>query len=1015
MYTHRGRVHHALLALLFLLFTGGPLAAQTISGVVTDTTGAVVPGVTVEARSATQNQAARTVVTDEAGRYRFANLQPGTYSVTFTLEGFNSATRPDITLTSDFNATVDMQLSIGTQIQAITVRADAPVVDVQSSAAPQTMTREVLDALPTSRSAESIGVLIPGVTLRASGNGQIGRDVGGTTMMNQSPLQFRGTNDSVQVLAGMRRVYLRPGPEFNGVVYPDDAAVQEITFGQGAEAMDMGQSGMRTNIVPKSGGNVPHGTVFGTYAKDSFQSDMNIDDRLRSLGFTNPTGLVKLWDINPSLNGPIVRDRLWFVGAYRNWGVTNTAPIAENVSTDHQTYRPGPSAAEDPGKIWDVTGRLTFQISPEDNVSFIWQEQHKKRGRFGIGAVTSPEATSINTFPTSTQQGRWTRVQSANLLFDVAYQHFRMENQTAFQDDTLRSTWCYDDVRTLKTTPPPFFSINELTTGITYNSSVACTNDLNTNHHYLGTATLVRGAHETKAGVSFFRGRSYNPSQPLGYASYSYRNGSPTQVTLRLPRAQTDELNADVGVYAQDRWGLKRLTMTYGVRLDMLRTGWPDETIPANPFTPAAQFAGNDTFLSWNDISPRVGAAYDLFGTGRTAIKGNIAKYLAAETINLTGLANPVSGVSTTTTRTWTDLNGDRTIFNPNLSLQESELGPSTNANFGKLVQTTTVDPALLEGWGHRPYTYEFDLGVQHQLAARASATAMFYRRWGGNQIALENLAVTRADYSAPFCITAPLDSKLPGGGGYPVCNLYDINPTALGRVQNLATAASNIGSGVEQSNTGVSLTSNVRMAGVLVQGGIDMRRDRLNTCGILADEHPAGISFPINGGAGITAAVAAPDASSFSDGSTICDTDTGFRPDIKFAGFYQLPWWGIQTSATYQNASGPVITSSWNAPSSVFVPVLGRNLAAGAAGTKTVNLIQPESVHGDRLNQIDIRFSKRFKMGESARISVNADLYNITNNNWIIGYTSTYGPNFLRPAQVLSPRLFKVGAQFDF
>ena len=1009
------RVERGLIALTFLLFMCGAATAQTISGVVTDTSGAVIPGVTVEAVSAAQNQAARTVVTDEAGRYRIANVPPGTYSLTFTLEGFTPATRPNIALTSDFNATVDMQLTIGTQIQAITVTAEAPIVDVQSSAAPQTMTRDVLDALPSSRSAEAVGVLIPGVTLRASGNGQIGRDVGGTTMMNQSPLQFRGTNDSVQVLSGMRRVYLRPGPEFNGVVYPNDAAVQEITFGQGAEAMDMGQSGMRTNIVPKSGGNVPHGTAFGTYAKDAFQSTMNIDDRLRSLGFTNPTGLVKLWDFNPSVNGPIVRDRLWFLGAYRNWGVTNTAPIAENMSTDHQTYQPGTSAAVDPGRIWDTTSRVTYQASRADNVSFLWQEQHKRRGRFGIGAVTSPEATSINTFPTSTQQLRWTRVQSAELLFDVAYQHFKMQNQTAFQNDTLRSSWCFDDVLTPKTSPPSFFSINELTTGITYNSSVACTNDLNTNHHFLGAATFVKGTHETKAGLSFFRGRSYNPSQPLGYASYSYRNGSPSQVTLRLPRAQIDDLKADVGLYAQDRWRIHRLTVTYGVRLDMLRTGWPDETLPANPYTPAAQFAGRDTFLSWNDVSPRVGAAYDVFGNGRTAIKGNLARYLAAETINLTALANPVSGVSTTTTRTWSDLNGDRTIFNPDFSLQEVELGPSTNANFGKLVQTTTVDPALIEGWGHRPYTYEFDLGVQHQLAARASATAMFYRRWSGNQIALENVALNRTDYSDPFCITAPVDSRLPGGGGYQVCNVYDIKPTALGRVQNLATAASNIGTGVEQSNTGISLTSNVRMAAVLVQGGVDLRRDRLNTCGILNAEHPAGISFPINGGAGIAAAVAAPDASSFADGSTFCDTDTGFRPDIKFAGVYQLPWWGIQTSATFQNASGPTITSSWNAPNSVFAPVLGRNLAAGAGGTKTVNLIQPESVHGDRLNQVDVRFTKRFTFGAAARLSVNADLYNITNNNWIIGYTPTFGPNFLRPAQVLSPRLFKVGGQFDF
>ena len=111
------------------------------------------------------------------------------------------------------------------------------------------------------------------------------RDVGGSSMMNQSPLQFRGTSDTVQVLNGMRRVYLRPGPEFNGA-YVNDGAVQEMTFGQGAEAMDMGQSGMRINIVPKSGGNVFHGSVFSAYTGESFESEMNIDDRLRSLGFT---------------------------------------------------------------------------------------------------------------------------------------------------------------------------------------------------------------------------------------------------------------------------------------------------------------------------------------------------------------------------------------------------------------------------------------------------------------------------------------------------------------------------------------------------------------------------------------------------------------------------------------------------------------------------------------------------------------------------------------------------------
>ena len=292
-------VRHGRLALVMFLLASGTAAAQTITGVVTDSSGAVLPGVTVEARNSA-NQQPRTVTTDGAGRYVIVNLEPGGYSMTYTLDGFSPTTRPGIVLTSGFTATVDIQLTVGAQTETVTVTAESPLVDVESSAAPQTMNREVLDSLPSGRSPEAFGVLIPGATLRAAGSGSISRDVGGSTMMNQSPLQFRGTNDTVQVLNGMRRVYLRPGPEFVGV-YVNDGAVQELTFSQGAEAMDMGQSGMRINIVPKSGGNVFHGTVFG---------------------------------------GPLSRDRLWFSLAYRSWGVTNTVAI----DLEAHTARRGPAS-----------------------------------------------------------------------------------------------------------------------------------------------------------------------------------------------------------------------------------------------------------------------------------------------------------------------------------------------------------------------------------------------------------------------------------------------------------------------------------------------------------------------------------------------------------------------------------------------------------------------------------------------------------------------------------------------
>jgi hypothetical protein len=232
--------------------------------------------------------------------------------------------------------------------------------------------------------------------------------------------------------------------------------------------------------------------------------------------------------------------------------------------------------------------------------------------------------------------------------------------------------------------------------------------------------------------------------------------------------------------------------------------------------------------------------------------------------------------------------------------------------------------------------------------------------------------------------------------------------------VAELVTAADNLGTGVKQSNTGFTLTANVRLANALIQGGIDVRRDLQDTCGIDLGDHPAGITFPIGGGAGVTAATTAFDNYRFPDGSQICDTDSGLRPDIKFAGSYELPW-GIVTSATYQNAAGPSIIADWPATNAAIAPGLGRNLSAGATATKTLGLIQPQTVFGDRLNQIDVRLSKRFTLGTGSRFAVNLDLYNVTNNNWIIGYQPAFGPNFLRPTQVLSPRLFKIGGQLDF
>jgi hypothetical protein len=1026
MYAHV--IRQGLLVVAVVLLACGAVSAQTISGVVSDAAGGVLPGVTVEATNASTQQV-RAVTTDGAGRYVIANLQPGAYAVNYTLEGFSPASRPGITLTSGFTATLDIQLAVGGQSETITVTAATPLVDVESSAAQTTIDREQMDTLPTgSRSAEAIGILIPGVTLRATGTGTFSRDVGGSTMMNTSPLQFRGSNDTVQVIQGMRRVYLRPGPEFTGIRI-NDGAVQEMTFGQGAEALDMGQSGLRVNIVPKSGGNVFHGSTFVTFTNESMQSKMNIDDKLTSLGFTTPTGVIKLWDFNPAVNGPIQKDRLWFSGAYRSWGVTNTAPIGVNTATDRHSLTLSPTEnATDPGTIWDVTGRLTWQASAKDNLSTFLEAQKPTRERFRVSAVTTAEAAGINTFPAQTYQGRWTRVQNSNLLFDVAYQRYNMENQVVHVDDAMTRDWCYDTIMTPHTTPAAFYTITEQSTGILYNLSNNCRNDHTKNNHAMGTATYIRGAHEWKAGVSFFNAESYNPQIVAGYASYRYSGVTatnpvsvPNQVTLALPRAQTDLVNADIGLWLQDRWRMDRLTLNYGVRLDMLQTGWPEETLPPNPFVASFTVPAEDSFVNWKDVSPRVGAAYDLFGTGRTALKASLARFVEATGIALTAQGNPMTALSANNNRNWVDNNGDHTAFNPDFSLQATDtFGPSSSATFGQTISNTVVDGALRTGWGKRPATYEFDFGAQHQIGGRASVTAIGYHRWNTNVIATTNTAVNRSSFSPSFCVNAPLPttaanakaSLLPGGGGYPVCGLYDVLPAFNGLTSNLVTAAKNLGGGVSQTNTGFTVDLDVRLAGARLSGGIDMRNDRVDNCGVFDGDHPVNVGI---GGAPTF------DVSTYADGSRSCATETGYRPDLKFSGSYELPW-GFLTSATLQNASGPQLTGTWAAPNSVVsaAGALGRNLAACPAtgnctATKTINLIQPQTVFGDRLTQLDLRVSKRFRLGTATRVAINADLYNLTNSNWIIAYGSAFGTQFMRPSQVLSPRMFKIGGQLDF
>ena len=527
---------------------------------------------------------------------------------------------------------------------------------------------------------------------------------------------------------------------------------------------------------------------------------------------------------------------------------------------------------------------------------------------------------------------------------------------------------------------------------------------------FSGSASYVTGSHSLKLGASMSNGTRRTVVRYTGDLTERFSSGVPNQVTLRLPLDQREGIKRDLGIFAQDRWTVRRATVNLGLRYDNFVGQILDEDLPASRWLgPSCILPGCTTSIphidgfdvqDWKDLSPRFSIAYDLFGDGKTAVKSSFGRYLQGEAASTAAANNPETTVGRTDARNWHDDDGNLSIFNSDGSLQVSELGPTSNANFGQFVTSNaTSDPKLLNGWGVRQYSWEYQAGVQHQLTPQISATADYYYRWLGNQTAVDNLAVDNSNYDGPFCVTAPVDASLPGGGGFEACGLYDLNRNSRSlAAQNYTTFADNLG-GRYSHRSGIDVSGMARFArGTFLQAGINMERLVTDTCA--------------------TGSVDSPE-------NRFCHTLQPFRPDAKILGSYALPWQQIILTGTYQFSRGPALRATWSAPNSLIAPIIGRNLSACAAATgactstKSIELIEPNTAYGENLNQLDIRGSKRFTVGGRLRLRLDLDLYNLFNSDWPYTVSSTFSTAassaWLRPTNVLQSRMFKIGGQIDF
>jgi hypothetical protein len=916
-------------------------AQAAIAGVVKDSTGAALPGVTVEASSPALIERVRSAITDGAGQYRIIDLSPGTYDVTFTITGFKPIRRAGIILEGNFTAPVNVELEVGNLNETVTVTGESPVVDVVSNRTTVVVNREMLDAIPTgTRSLQARAYLIPGTMVTPVGSGQTSMTIYGSQ-----------ASDQVVMVDGMRLNLLEGQGQFSGI-YLNDGMAQEISYDTGAQNAEVAQGGLRVNMIPREGGNTFSGIFFMQGANGPLASDNRSDEVKRFIPL--PLGLAYTYEINPSFGGPIKRNTAWFYFTYK--------------LQDTKSYTTLPDRSQGTQQNWpnySYVARVTWQATPRDKFRFYVDKQMNGQKYEGLGATTTLDASHQLWTPRGmTPQLKWNQTTTNRLMLEAGLTmydlNFRREPQPGVSGAL-----------------PQF----EITTGINSGTYAGTMDSWTQNYTSMASASYITGSHTIKGGMTFGWGRrvrTWPSPNKADILQLRFNNGAPSQVVVRnTPIDESIErMNADFGLYLQDAWTMDRLTLNVGGRFDYFNAEVPALSAPASTWVPARERSATTNVPNWKDFALRLAASYDLFGDGKTAIKVNASKYVASAALGFAEGFNTLTASSET--RTWADLDGNRSVLDAAGNLQRNEILGGT-ANFGAASATDRIDSAL-----QREYNWEYAATVQHELFPRVAVTGGYHRRTYGNLAINDNVNLSPDEWS-PFTITAPLDNRLPGGGGYPI-TMYTLNANKVGTptatVRTFSTLNGRVYNGYD-----VNVQARVGASAIFL-GGLTHERTVSESCD--QRDNPNGRRF--------------------------CDTAGPYRTLFKVSGVYELPY-AIQVSGTFVSRPGINVSANYTVTSAIA----GRPIIGSTAGATqiTVNLIEPGTMFTDYLNTLDFRLARTWRFSKY-RVQGLVDIYNLLNAGTVTTVNTTFGAVaatrvWNNPQTIQGSRYVRFGGQISF
>ena len=1024
----------------FVILPATVFAQATLSGFVKDTSGAVLPGVSVEASSPVLIEKVRTGISDSTGLYRIPDLPPGTYKVTFTLPGFATVSREGVEVTGSGVTTINADMRVGALTETITVTGESPVVDTQTSTRRQmVLSNSVVQAIPASRGYGNLLATVPGIQAT-------GLDVSSGVSTNFFTARGGRGNEGTIQIDGMNVGSAFNGGGVAGFGYPiGESSEIQVTISGGLGEVDRG--GPAFNLIPKTGGNTFSGTGFLSVAGKWSQGN-NLDDQLIGYGLTQVPGLIKNWDTNFAIGGPIIKDRLWFYNNVRSYGNHQEIPgLFGNKNAGDQSKwfydRDDTLTARGAAAKMIEAIRLTGQATPRNKVGFYLDYQNVCNGSayakgaqqcrdrgdnwIALGSVgagffgaLAPEAGNVWDNREKITQFTWSSPYSNKLLLEAGFSQFASRFGGQIPGGALTDFIPVQEQSTLGGVPVGNF---------TYRGWSSAGSNEQFHNVWRASGTYVTGAHSLKIGYQAAFQVQKNFQNAGSQISYVFNNRTPIQFTLRdAPFWQSNRTRFDA-IYIQDQWTRGRLTLQGALRYEHAWSWFPEGengVVADNQFGTKYLFPKQDGVTGYHDITPRMGAAYDLFGNGKTSIKGNVSKYLqAANNDAQYTIANPAVTFQQTTNRSWTDSNSNF-LVDCNLSSRVAEdnrptggdvCGPWQNLNFGNPLVTTVVNPDVLHGWGVRPYDWQYGISIQHELLPRVSVDVAYNRRVWGNHFFTDNRAIGPQDFDTAT-IMAPSNPNLPNGGGYPVTFVTRNSRSPLGATDNYYTFASDYGD-VTTYWHGVDLTVNARTSnGITFQGGTSTGRGVRDYCEVtnaLPEIFVTPLSVLANAQSA-ACAVTEPWLTTFRSSVTY----TLPRIDVLVAGSLRsTPNTVPSTVNTFVATNGASVPANYNVTSAILQQSsLGRPLAPGLA-FQTVDLTLPGDVYPDRINSVDMRVAKVLRFSGTVT-TVGFDFYNLFNANTGTAFNQVYdvvsnGASWLRPTTVLNPRFARFNLTVNF